>query len=187
MSRITRTLFATAGSRRARPALTFAMAAVLTLTTVFHLAAQVPAGPIPADREPLLNGEGNGMAAYAEMNGYPGPKHVLDLADKLGLTARQKHDVREIYDEMNTRARALGKMIVKIEEELHYAFSSGMVGAESVEDDAESIGKMRGSLRGVHLTAHLKTKGLLTPKQIEQYVALRREQKSPSHDPAGHH
>jgi len=163
--------------RRAGSALLLA----LTLAAAGVLRAQVP-----ADREALLNGEGNGMAAYAEMNGYPGPKHVLDLADKLGLTSRQKHDVREIYEEMNTRARALGKMIVKVEEELNYAFTSGMLAQESVEDDAESIGKMRGTLRGVHLAAHIKTKGLLTAKQVEQYVALRKEARSTGHDPAGH-
>jgi hypothetical protein len=29
----------------------------------------------------LLNGEGMGMAKAAELNGYPGPKHVLTLAN----------------------------------------------------------------------------------------------------------
>jgi hypothetical protein len=33
------------------------------------------------------NGTGIGLAIPAEMNGYPGPRHVLDLADELELTA----------------------------------------------------------------------------------------------------
>ena len=150
---------------------------VMLLTCAAALAAASAVAQIPPDREPLLNGDGNGMAAYAESNGYPGPKHVLDLAEKLGLSAKQKLDVREIYDDMLTRARAIGKMIVKVEEELHYQFNSGMLKQESVEDDAESIGKMRGTLRGVHLAAHVKTKEILTKKQVELYTALRREQK----------
>ena len=140
---------------------------------------------VPPDRDGLLNGEGMGMAAYAEGNGFPGPKHVLDLAGKLQLTAKQKAEVKEIYDDMLTRARALGKMIVKVEEELHYQFNSGMLKQETVEEDAESIGRMRGSLRGVHLAAHVKTKAVLTARQTELYVKLRKEQKEQDAAKAG--
>jgi hypothetical protein len=31
-----------------------------------------------------------GLALPAELNGYPGPIHVLELSDKLGLSAEQK-------------------------------------------------------------------------------------------------
>ncbi len=151
------------------------MKRMLAVLWLIGVTAGVLSAQIPTDRDALLNGDGNGMAAYAELNGFPGPKHVLDLAEKLGLTPRQKADVRTVYEEMRTRARAIGKMIVKIEEELHYAFNSGMLKGESVEEDAESIGKMRGTLRGVHLAAHVKTKEFLTKKQIETYVALRKE------------
>ena len=34
----------------------------------------------PEDLAGLLNGEGRGMAKAAELNGYPGPVHVLELA-----------------------------------------------------------------------------------------------------------
>jgi hypothetical protein len=34
----------------------------------------------PEDLAGLLNGEGMGMAKAAELNGYPGPVHVLELA-----------------------------------------------------------------------------------------------------------
>ena len=150
-----------------------------TLLTLFvtALAWGTLAAQIPADREPLLNGDGNGMAIYAESNGFPGPKHVLDLAGQLALSAKQKAEIREIYEDMRTRARTIGKMIVKIEGELHYAFNSGMLKQESIEEDAESIGRMRGTLRGVHLAAHVKTREILTKKQVELYAALRKEQK----------
>jgi Spy/CpxP family protein refolding chaperone len=157
------------------PRISGTAAPVAVLALALLAAATAPA-QIPADRDGLLAGEGMGMAKYAESNGFPGPKHVLDLADKLQLTAKQKVEVQEIYDEMLSRARTLGKMIVKVEEELNYQFSSGMLKQESVEEDAESIGKMRGSLRGVHLAAHVRTKAVLTPKQVELYVALRKDQ-----------
>jgi len=48
----------------------------------------------------LRNGEGMGMAKAAELNGYPGPAHVLTLAAQLGLTETQQRDVRAIFERM---------------------------------------------------------------------------------------
>jgi len=149
----------------------------LAVLLMIAAAARPLPGQIPPDRDALLNGDSEGMAAYAESNGYPGPQEVLDLAGELGLTAKQKYDIREMYDEIRTRARVLGKMIVKVEEELHFSFNSGMVAQESVEDDAESIGKMRGTLRGIHLSAYLKTKELLTAKQLAAFTRIRNGKK----------
>jgi hypothetical protein len=163
------------------------MQRMMMLLLAAACAAGSLAAQVPPDREALLNGDGDGIALPAESNGYPGPKNVLDLADRLGLSAQQKLDIRGIYDDMHARARAIGKMIVKVEEELDYALSAGMVKQESVEDDTESIGKLRGTLRGVLLGAHLKTKEILTKKQLELYAALRKElrEKDPKAPPAG--
>ncbi len=150
--------------------------ALTVLLTVAAAAAPLLA-QIPPDRDALLNGDSEGMAAYAASNGYPSPKDVLDLAEELGLSAKQKYDIREMADEIRTRARVLGKMIVKVEEELHFSFNSGMIGQESVEEDAESIGKMRGTLRGIHLSAYLKTKEILTEKQFAAFTRLRNAEK----------
>ncbi|MBI4548098.1 MAG: hypothetical protein HY707_08965 [Ignavibacteriae bacterium] len=122
----------------------------------------------------MLNAEGMGQAMVAEMNGYPGPKHVLELAKELNLTDQQKKSVREAYEEMRARARELGKRIIDIEQEMNDAFRNGLVSAKSLSDDAEQIGRLRGRLRGVHLVAHLRTKDILTTKQLELYKKLRK-------------
>ena len=36
----------------------------------------------------LRAGRGMGLALAAELNGYPGPMHVLELADRLSLSCR---------------------------------------------------------------------------------------------------
>ncbi len=129
-------------------------------------------GQIPADKDALLNAEGMGQASYAEMNGYPGPKHVLDLADKLQLSEAQKKSVKQIYNEMSTRAKELAVRIISLEEELNRAFSENLVTERSVREDAEQIGRLRGRLRAVHLAAHLKMRGILSDKQVEIYMKL---------------
>ena len=128
---------------------------------------------IPADRDVLLNGEGAGQAKYAEMNGYPGPKHVIELSDTLQLTMSQRKAVTGIFKEMEARAKELGQRIVRIEEELNTAFRQGLVSDRSVKDDTEQIGRLRGRLRAVHLTAHLKTKDVLSKQQRDLYKVLR--------------
>ncbi len=136
---------------------------------------------IPPDRDVLLNGEGAGQGAYAEFHGYPGPKHVLDLAKELQLKEDQKKNVQAIYDEMATRAKELGQHIVQIEEELDGAFRQGLVVEKSVRDDSEEIGRLRGRLKSIHLIAHMKTRKVLTDAQVLLYKKLRQEPKKQKH------
>ena len=48
----------------------------------------------------LDTGRGMGLALAAELNGYPGPSHVLELADKLELSAEQRATMRALFDSM---------------------------------------------------------------------------------------
>ena len=48
----------------------------------------------------IERGEGAGFASPAELNGVPGPRHVLDLAHELDLSHAQVTQVQAIYDQM---------------------------------------------------------------------------------------
>jgi hypothetical protein len=52
----------------------------------------------------LKAGRGMGLALPAELNGYPGPMHVLQLAGQLGLSADQKTRVQSLFDSMKAEA-----------------------------------------------------------------------------------
>src|SRR5262245_4804794 len=43
-----------------------------------------------AEISALRTGSGMGLARPGEINGYPGPRHALDLADELALTESQR-------------------------------------------------------------------------------------------------
>ena len=43
-------------------------------------------------------GRGMGLALVAELNGYPGPLHVLELADKLSLSKDQRADMQRLFE-----------------------------------------------------------------------------------------
>jgi Spy/CpxP family protein refolding chaperone len=137
----------------------------------------------------LEAGRGLGMAKAAELNGYPGPAHVLELATDLGLTPEQARAVTAIRDRMSAGARPLGAEILRLERDLDGNFASGLVAEDALAAETEAIGALQGRLRAIHLTAHLATRAVLTPVQIARYQELRGYTTSPAHDEHGgnHH
>src|SRR5215469_11419050 len=121
----------------------------------------------------LRDGTGMGMALAAELNGYPGPAHVLELADQLKLTEEQLGQVTAIHDRMSAAAKPLGAELLAREQTLDQQFAKGDVTPERLAAETVEIGELQGRLRAVHLSAHLETRALLTPEQIALYEQLR--------------
>jgi len=120
----------------------------------------------------LLNGEGMGMARAAELNHYPGPRHVLDLASQLQLSHAQRNKAQEIYNRMHDEAVRLGKMILQKEKELNDIFKRDEVTLTRLKTLVMEIARLRAELRFFHLLAHLEMKGVLSREQIEKYDEL---------------
>jgi Spy/CpxP family protein refolding chaperone len=120
-----------------------------------------------------LKGEGQGLAKAAELNSYPGPKHVLELASQLSLTDRQTAEARRIFDEMHAQAIALGNQIVEKEKALDELFARQAADRAALEREVGEIARLQGQLRVVHLAAHLRMKALLTAEQVTKYNQLR--------------
>ena len=125
-----------------------------------------------AQIDDLRAGRGMGMALAAELNAYPGPRHVLDLSDKLGLSAAQRERVSRLFDEMARRAKALGGQILEAERELDRLFAERRAGDAELRSMTAEIARLNGDLRYVHLGYHLSVRGLLSDCQIAQYSAL---------------
>jgi Spy/CpxP family protein refolding chaperone len=120
-----------------------------------------------------LNGEGMGLAKAAELNNFPGPKHVLDLAKELKLSQAQIDSTERIYVMMNEKAVYLGKIIIEKEKKLNQLFSSGKADKVSVKNLVTEIADYQGELRFTHLNAHIQQKDILTSDQILTYESLR--------------
>jgi hypothetical protein len=121
----------------------------------------------------LLSGAGLGMALPGELNGYPGPRHVLDMAPMLGLAEDQVAAIRGVFEEMETEARSVGARIVELERVLDRAFADGTITEAQLAEWVREIAAARADLRIVHLRAHLRLKPLLTEDQIEHYQRAR--------------
>ncbi|URD53392.1 hypothetical protein [Chroococcidiopsis sp. CCNUC1] len=121
----------------------------------------------------LLNGRGAGFARMAELNDYPGPRHVLDLKGQLNLSAKQTQQVQAAFEKMNVEAKRLGQEIVAQEQRLSIAFADKTIAQQALQTQTEALAMLYGKLRQTHLQAHLEITPLLSPKQIATYNRLR--------------
>ena len=121
----------------------------------------------------LRRGGGWGLARAAELNGMPGPLHLLELKDAIPLTREQVSAITAIYKRMREAAIAEGQTFIAAERALDDAFRAGTVTVASLREMLTDIARSRARLRFVHLSAHLETPALLTREQIARYDALR--------------
>jgi hypothetical protein len=121
----------------------------------------------------LSAGRGMGLALAAELNGYPGPAYVLELADRLGLSTDQRTRVQGLFDSMKAEAVPLGSRLLQQEAELDGEFANHAVTPESLKASTAAIAVTQGVLRETHLKYHLLTGEVLTPPQMMKYAELR--------------
>ncbi len=121
----------------------------------------------------LKAGRGMGLALAAELNGYPGPVHVLELADQLALSAEQKARITELFAAMKAEAVPLGERLIAQEANLDALFARHTATLESVAAATLEIGDTQAKLRATHLKYHLSTLDALQPAQVQRYAELR--------------
>jgi Spy/CpxP family protein refolding chaperone len=126
-------------------------------------------------------GRGMGLALAAELNGYPGPSHVLELADKLDLTADQRASVQRLFNSMKAEALPLGSKLIEQEADLDKQFASRTVTPESLKALTAAVAVTQGELRETHLKYHLSTVAVLSPGQMQRYAELRGYGDQPMH------
>jgi hypothetical protein len=158
------------------------ISAALLLTSAAAVNAQTPyAGmqtrPIKALSEQqvadLSAGRGMGLALAAELNGYPGPSHVLELADKLNLSTDQRASIQLLFDSMKAEALPLGAKLIEQESDLDRQFANHTVTPESLNASTAAVAATQGTLRETHLKYHLSTVAVLSPGQMQRYAELR--------------
>ena len=120
-----------------------------------------------------LSGAGMGYARAAELNHYPGPMHVLELAESLELSADQLRRTQALFETVKEEARRLGAEIVEKERELDALFAEAQATDEKVEAVLEEIAALQARLRGAHLRAHIAQRDIMSDDQIARYDALR--------------
>jgi Spy/CpxP family protein refolding chaperone len=134
----------------------------------------------------LKAGRGMGLALAAELNGYPGPIHAIELAEQLHLSPEQINNLKSLFEAMKAETIPLGASLIAQERDLNDSFANRTVTLSNLEATTQGIGITQAALRTAHLKYHLSTAAILTPEQVARYNELRgyKSDEAPTH---GHH
>jgi len=121
----------------------------------------------------LRAGRGMGLALAAELNGYPGPLHVIELASELGLSVEQRQRMEVMFTQMKAEASAIGEQLIAEESALDRMFARKEIDQQNLVVTTNKIGAIQAALRASHLKYHLATVAVLEPEQVRKYAHLR--------------
>ena len=127
----------------------------------------------PEEIEQYRAGAGMGYAKAAELNHFPGPMHVLELAGPLGLSAEQRAATERLMQAHKAEARALGVKLVAAEQALDQLFRSGAVSDAQLAKAVGEAARLQGEYRLSHLETHRRMRALLNEEQVRRYDTLR--------------
>jgi hypothetical protein len=164
--------------------LTVAVAILASVLLSQHLLAQAPSSYVGFESRPIKSlsdqqirdlqaGRGMGLALAAELNGYPGPAHVIELAESLALTQAQRTRIDALFAAMKAESIPLGQKLIAQEANLDRQFAGRTITEPSLTSAMHEIAQTQGALRAAHLKYHLSTSEVLTPSQIKRYAELR--------------
>jgi len=139
------------------------------------------------DIKELRRGGGWGLALAAELNGMPGPAHLLELKDQIPLTPEQVAKTQTLFDAMRQAAIPAGERLIAAEAAIEATFANGSVDEAVLRRLLAEAESARAELRFIHLSQHYKTVQYLKPDQIKRYNVLRGYAEDPCKSiPAGH-
>ena len=125
------------------------------------------------DQKALANGEGWGLAKPAELTGVPGPAHLLELSEKIGLSPEQVAKLQKLFKDMKAQAIALGNEYMAAEKAVDDYFRSASFSDRELRQRVDQAEQARANLRFLHLSYHHRTLDVVTPEQVKQYNELR--------------
>jgi hypothetical protein len=136
----------------------------------------------------LRRGGGWGLAKAAELNGVPGPAHLLEMKAAVPLSADQVTKIEALYQDMKAKAIKQGEELIALELKLERHFTERTITDDILQASLSDIAAARKNLRYMHLATHLKTPGILSEAQINKYNTLRGYGKSDpcANVPEGH-
>jgi len=120
-----------------------------------------------------LTGKGMGFAKPAELNNYPGPRHVLDISDELSLSKNQIDKTKFLFNQMQSTAKKLGAILIDKEMDIENLFSSSKATSENLSHLLIESANIKAKIRLAHLTAHIQQKDILNKHQIIKYNEIR--------------
>lgn len=125
------------------------------------------------DQQALGQGEGWGLAKPAELNGVPGPAHLLERSEQIGLSQTQVTQLEQQFRDVKAQAIALGQAYMAAEQALDDYFRGGELDDRTLRQKVDQAEQARANLRFLHLSYHHRTLDVVTPELVQAYNRLR--------------
>ena len=125
------------------------------------------------DIKDLRAGRGWSLALAAELNGVPGPAHLLELKDGIGLSPDQVLTIEAIFAAMQAEAQVAGERLIAAEAAIEAAFRADDPTPDALRALTDATAEAWADLRFIYVSRHLETPLLLTVEQIARYNELR--------------
>ncbi|MBD3896485.1 hypothetical protein IEI94_11560 [Halomonas sp. ML-15] len=125
------------------------------------------------DIDELRRGGGWGLALPAELNGVPGPAHLLELRDEIPLEDDQVAAIEALSERMREAAIPAGERLIEAERAIEHGFAERSLDEEGLRQRLAEAEEARAELRFVHLATHLDTLPILDDDQVARYNQLR--------------
>ena len=120
-----------------------------------------------------LAGADMGYSKPAEIYDFPGPAHVLRLADELGLAPEQKAAAEALLEQHKAEARRIGAEFIDAECELEMLFRLRKVLPAGLASAVRRLARVESRYRLLHLETNRRMRELLTDEQVRRYATLR--------------
>lgn len=132
----------------------------------------------------VRDGRGFGMAFTADQTGYPGPLHVLELKERLGLSPEQEAKARALMQVMFQESRPKGAQLLEAEARLMSAMRTRAGAAPLRKKRAKPKGGVRNELWRVRVATRCSPATGAPPPQSRRTAAeLRSAPPAPDPDP----
>src|SRR5688500_12186800 len=95
----------------------------------------------------LRAGRGMALALAAELNGYPGPAHLLELADECDLTVERRRHFEQMFDAMKRETIPVGQQLIDAEADLDRRFADRTITPDQLSAAVATLGEIQGRLR----------------------------------------
>jgi hypothetical protein len=157
---------------------------LLVAVASLALMGQAPSPYVPLQERPikaldaervrgLLAGEGLTYALAAELNGFPGPLHAVELGARIGLSRAQIAAARARTETGRAEFRRLGAELVAAERALDASFADRRIDPETLRRLVGEAARLDGELRLAHLALHLDQTADMTQDQVRRYMQAR--------------
>src|SRR5688572_28076959 len=114
-----------------------------------------------------------GYSKAAEIYDFPGPAHVLRLADEMALTAEQRTAAQDLLRQHKAQAREIGARFVDAECDLEMLFRLRKVQPAGLASAVRQLDRVESQYRLLHLETNRRMHALLSEKQVARYAELR--------------